>query len=1032
MNIDILRVVSYHLRDFGQYQKLDLMASKMGNLTLLGANAVGKTTLANSWFPMLIDGAIASPSFNPARNSDLVTRTGNPRNTMRDKRTFESMFLGWGSSAFKVRTGYSYTVLKSASRTVVLGIGAHRQSDGMKSATWWFVLEPSRDEELVCVDADGHGLDLQRFRDVNANFGKELTVFKHWEDYRTYVAVNVYGFDSGEVLGKLANAYRLLASPILTSGGARFAPIPEALRDAQEPIDREQIIRPLAESQRQLNQTLAVQKQLEQGLKRLAKIQKDLFWGNLNNLGQGMLPEHIQQLKKKERAQTAADTAVTKIKQLDEELARLNAAVVDAQAKLTTLQERVAEQKVISQTRDSFRREIRMLTDKLTTFKFQQLDLTGQKEQLTKMKTEFEKLVQLAASLQKNQFNPLIAQLHGLSAGKPELTATLTQIEVSETLPALQRYVQTKQAQLQIYQNLIKSISHTSEDVQLVQVMSSKMDTAIDEHVNRVLAKNSNQSLHQANRQVHGDGMTTMNSRVARFQNQQRELLDQAEDLVTLLDNPNELKQIGDLTAAAEVIWRQLINNEQQQSVIEGKIKTAQEAIQRLMRAIDPNFNPDSAEQQIQTLTKKRDALQLDQTLPQQVQVQQDKLDKLRQSVTDAINKRGQQSGIAQTEQQSAYEAKQLLQKVDTELQSALEVLRPLAPDGVELSGITELLDFTHSNGAKIKQNEFSELGGRIRDTINGGDLKQALDQLFSERGASDIANALQTNRTVTVDSVLTVAFDLPEAVEYLNSDLSGVNRAVSERTSGQSLALETYITAAVLSINQQYGVIPEYNAMLTDGTDPDGIRLHVYLHALKGITEDAVAEARNLQASKRPALTKLVQDRINQLVADSDLAPDDEAFIDEANELLDTRKWSSFTITINRRHSEEEEEVNDAFVQSGGSGAEKAQAMVLPLLLVPKMRLRQASKPDAPHLVMFDEFADKLDSETAKAFAQTIDRFGFNFIATMPSGSQSKIMADKVANRAYEVLAPDRHDGKFHANQVHEILSWREALADE
>ncbi|WP_225357167.1 ATP-binding protein, partial [Lacticaseibacillus rhamnosus] len=53
----ILVPVSYHLRNFNKYAKLDMQAAKNGNLTLIGENAVGKTTLANCFFPMLIDGA---------------------------------------------------------------------------------------------------------------------------------------------------------------------------------------------------------------------------------------------------------------------------------------------------------------------------------------------------------------------------------------------------------------------------------------------------------------------------------------------------------------------------------------------------------------------------------------------------------------------------------------------------------------------------------------------------------------------------------------------------------------------------------------------------------------------------------------------------------------------------------------------------------------------------------------------------------------------------------------------------------------
>lgn len=38
--------VSFHLRNFNLYRKLDLPVSNNGNLALVGENGVGKTTLA--------------------------------------------------------------------------------------------------------------------------------------------------------------------------------------------------------------------------------------------------------------------------------------------------------------------------------------------------------------------------------------------------------------------------------------------------------------------------------------------------------------------------------------------------------------------------------------------------------------------------------------------------------------------------------------------------------------------------------------------------------------------------------------------------------------------------------------------------------------------------------------------------------------------------------------------------------------------------------------------------------------------------
>ncbi|MFC6177617.1 SbcC/MukB-like Walker B domain-containing protein [Companilactobacillus huachuanensis] len=196
-------------------------------------------------------------------------------------------------------------------------------------------------------------------------------------------------------------------------------------------------------------------------------------------------------------------------------------------------------------------------------------------------------------------------------------------------------------------------------------------------------------------------------------------------------------------------------------------------------------------------------------------------------------------------------------------------------------------------------------------------------------------------------------------------------------------------------------------------------------------VGQQVIDEARDNTLSNRPALLKEVQQRLERLANDVKVANDNEQFMEEAHQLLDIRQWSDFQIWIHRKQADvgEFELVDDKFVQSGGSGAEKAQAMVLPLLLVPKMVLNRSKKIDAPHMVMFDEFADKLDPETAKSFAKTIDHFGFNFIATMPSGAQNKVLADGVENIAYDVIAPaKKNDGKFHKNIVREAMIWQEA----
>lgn len=796
-NNDFLHPVSYHLRDFGQYHALDLAASEAGNLTLLGANAVGKTTLANSWFPVLIDGSIATPSFNPARSSEAITQSTRPRNTVRDKRTFSSMLLGWGASAFKVRTGYTYMTLKSSTREVVLGIGAHRQSDGLKSQTWWFVLESKSVDELVCVDEEGRGLDKEAFSDANDGFGQELVVFKRWEDYRSFVAVNIYGFDSGETLGKLANAYRLLASPILTGGNARFAPIPIALREAQEPIDRDQIIQPLAESQRQLNQTKALQQELENGQKRLDKIKLELFWGNLNRLAEpsdSMLKSHLKHAKAFTQAKAAIREAEAAITQLTDQLGLIKENQAAAAAKLETLQAKSAKQQVIEETRRSLDREIAELHQRQAVYDKQQKDLKTLEAAVQQAQAKLAALVKTGQQIQDEQLDPVIAQLHGQSANMGELTQALAQTEQKQMIQSLADYLTTHQRLVKDYTHLSDAITRTSEDVALVQGMQGKMDTAIDRRATGMLVKSANAGLHQDNRDIHEQGAATMNTAVATLQQQRQKLLDQAPDLAVLLANPERLDQLAQLSKQASAILVQLEKNNAAQKLAQAKLDGQEAQRDQLQASIDPDFSVAKTETAIAALTAQRNGLKIDPTLDQQLANQQKTVRDLQKTANELQVRQGQEQGIRTAQTASAQTAQQELQTVDARITAALAVLKPYVPEGIQLDGITALLDFVHSNRAMIHRHPFEEVGGKVRDAIDGGESNLALDELFSQRGATEIATSIHENRTTSQAELTIVPFALGQAQALLTEDIAAVAKSVDERSSGQNLALETYI----------------------------------------------------------------------------------------------------------------------------------------------------------------------------------------------------------------------------------------------
>ncbi|KRK90615.1 chromosome segregation ATPase [Companilactobacillus futsaii JCM 17355] len=186
MSKEMLTPVSFHLRNFNNYTSLDISASQNGNLTLIGENAAGKTTLANCFFPMLIDGSIATPSFNPAKGTDKLDKT-TIRNSKNDTRTFEGMLLGWGRGSMKVRTGYSYMLMKSNKRQVIVGIGAHRAVGETRKPTWWFVMSSTNINEempLVTVDNKGQSLEREEFVQANEDWGINFRVFSQVSEFQ--------------------------------------------------------------------------------------------------------------------------------------------------------------------------------------------------------------------------------------------------------------------------------------------------------------------------------------------------------------------------------------------------------------------------------------------------------------------------------------------------------------------------------------------------------------------------------------------------------------------------------------------------------------------------------------------------------------------------------------------------------------------------------------------------------------------------------------------------------------------------------
>ncbi|BDR58487.1 SbcC/MukB-like Walker B domain-containing protein [Xylocopilactobacillus apicola] len=1027
---------SFHLRQFNKYVKLDLSASKAGNITFIGENAVGKTTLANCFFPMLIDGAISTPSFNAAKGIDKLNQDINPRNSARDTRNFESMLLGWGAGAMKVRTGYSYINLQSDTRQIILGLGATRIVGDNKKPTWWFIVisdELDKPINLVTTDQFDQGLNKEDFIQANKSLEDKLTVFDRALDYREFAAQKVYGFTDGETLGKLANVYRLLASPILTAGSARFTPIRDSLKNAQEGIDAD-LINKVANSQREVNRMNGVLEHLKSGQKRLDKIKQEIFWRNLNHLNEVLLDPYTENYHDFASEQIKVEQAQEKLKELNYSQQKLNDQLKSTNTHLDDLRFQKAEQKTSIELKSFLNGQIVTQNQQLTTFQKQQDQLNELYHRLDKITDQLKESLNVEKNIRVTELDPLKEKLQSItSQNLSTLEKLLATDDIFEFAAYLKTYLnQIKDANNQ-YQSINQTITKLGLNVNFVEEMKNQMEQQINERLQGPLSNRAHNRLIEDNRNIHDAGTSKINDQNQDLLNEQKEIIYNHPDLTVMIKHPELLTSLDQANKDLSGVLNKIKQYQEQQNTLKSEQNNLNKLIDNLKNQMPADLEVSELKNSIMNLKEKaaslKDNPEIDQALDDAEKRYHDYREQ-QQNLIQTINETQAEMKAAQLQMNRL---KQKLTVLNAVIELDLKNLSPYFPNELQLATVDDLLNFVKQHRSEIKNNNFADLSGIISHLIHHNDQngvdRNALDTIFEERGQGEIASAMRQQRTTTKNDLTVVAFDLNQALNFLHADEVGVIKALRTLETGNDVSQKAYEAAAINRITEQYNVIKEYNQILNEGAEnAQSIKLKVELKP-STVLEKVIEEACDPELVERPALQAEIQQRLRRLANNTDLADDDEAFNEQAQELLDPRQWSNFRILIKRRQNNEDEyeEVDDKFVQSGGSGAEKAQAMVLPLLLVPKMLLQQANLKDAPYLVMFDEFADKLDPETAKSFAQTISHFGFSFIATMPNGAQNKILADGVENIAYEVIAPTQtNDGKFHLNNVYPALIWR------
>ncbi|WP_077615272.1 TIGR02680 family protein [Caenibacillus caldisaponilyticus] len=94
--------------------------------------------------------------------------------------------------------------------------------------------------------------------------------------------------------------------------------------------------------------------------------------------------------------------------------------------------------------------------------------------------------------------------------------------------------------------------------------------------------------------------------------------------------------------------------------------------------------------------------------------------------------------------------------------------------------------------------------------------------------------------------------------------------------------------------------------------------------------------------------------------------------------EVLDYRKWFTFTLYYQKTNEPRRELTNQRFYQF--SGGEKAMAMYIPLFAAAYARYQEASE-DAPYIISLDEAFAGVDENNIRDMFELVETLGFNYI---------------------------------------------------
>ncbi|GAX02843.1 chromosome segregation ATPase [Secundilactobacillus pentosiphilus] len=1058
-----LTPICYSLRNFNHYHNLDLKPLDNGNLALVGINTVGKTMLVNCFFPMLINGLTKKPSFNTAPGMEDVDKKIKQHDNSKQVRTFETMILGM-TNPQPERTGYSYVILRSKKRTVVLGVGAHvNQGFPKRTKKWFFVIEGNSKDDLRPItlkdDVEEQpnkfipSLDRDEFIDQNqVKFGEKFNSFiapthnQDSEDYTNYVAAHIYGCDKA-TLNQLARAYQVLMTSNLVAGSDDISPAQRALSNVQSPIPNDIITAMIdkfdaqrAYEKRKKNydeligdpEDLTKPGRLDQIAKALSELNqwslRGELWIDYHDKNEHLTNFEHTQNELKTKLNQLEIQITDKQSQLDdahheqEDLTRKKFSQTDINSKINLQEGIICQNESNLKQNNGLQTKYRQLTTQVI---HQQHDLDDSKEQLAKAKKHG-----------KEQTQSLKTDVNNYPSLAPLLTTR--DIEFIPQLNNIKKQLHTIKDTQRELANLNKRWQQANDYSRLFQSTKADLDQSITQTLAPLPESKYETKLLADNAQIHQSALETVDQNGTDLLAQINQLkqtnpdwdmtTDQQQAIQTLIDSIVQIYE--DVEKLAHQIKQQTadvaeLNNQIDQIDIdkldkEAKscqttINQAKDKIREYEQLIDQDLDNQITENKnvAKTLTVEikdlNDKLAViknkqDETDVSQVQLTEQVAD-LKQQITERL--KSVRPWLTQTFQEYDDYAKQHYVK------------KPTSDD--EKADCREQVEKFAKKIRHLINPIYSQYQYLQNKTIN--DLLQAI-------GLPDLALEQGEEVEQNDDNVWRTSFDVmtlkQNVIDHMPIDQT--NTLVNDE-------LDAYCKTVGLMILNQQAYINTINAALQQNQTKTGIKIQVDLDYSQGYQDNKktnvinpalLAEIKDAGNEEKPLFKQFIQDLLERQRKEADNKNLDELIrLEQLEKDLDYRIWSTLSVKIYSEATGKYEIVDNNFVSSTGSGAERSQATLILLMLIPKLILDECNKEDAPRLLFMDEFGSKFDVQNANNLLNIFKTFQFSVIITKPNNDYAVLLEDGVANRIYEIKKGDSTNGNFPINSLAIIGDW-------